>query len=245
MTQQRQKFLFVLTSHDQLGESGGKTGFHFLEMSDPYYILQDHGLEVELASIKGGNPPADPESLKEAQKKEESVKRFLSDKEALRKLKNTLKIDDVNMKAYEGIYLPGGHGTMWDFPSSQGLKRAVEEAWKSGKMVAAVCHGPAGFVEARKENGEPLVKNRRLNCFTDEEERTVGKDDIVPFLLETRLRKLGCLFDNTSPFQAIVVEDSHLITGQNPPSASLVANAILRTLGISPYQQNTTSEAAA
>jgi putative intracellular protease/amidase len=232
MTEKNKKFLFVLTSHATLGDSGEKTGFHLSEMADPYYILEEHGFKVDLASIKGGEPPIDPASAKETT---ESGKRFQKDTAAMKKLKSTLKIDDVDMSEYAGIYMAGGHGTMWDFPSSKGLQKAIEDAWKKDKVVAAVCHGPAAFVNAKNKEGEPLVKNRRVNSFTDEEERLVKKDKVVPFLLETRLHEQGGLFEHEQPFQGLVVEDSNLITGQNPKSASLVANGILRTLGISPY----------
>jgi putative intracellular protease/amidase len=232
------KFLFVLTSHDRLGKTDEKTGFHYSEMADPYYILQDHGVGVDIASIDGGEPPADPGSLEKSEDDiPESVRRFLNDDAAVEKLKSTIHIDDVQMDQYAGIYFPGGHGTMWDFPTSEGLKKVVEAAWNSKKIVAAVCHGPAAFVSAVDKDGKPLVKNRRVNCFTDEEERKVKKDKIVPFLLESKLRELGALIEKEQPFEAFIVEDSHLITGQNPKSAPLVANAILRVLGISPYQE--------
>lgn len=235
----KKKFLFVLTSHDKLGNTDDKTGFHFSEMSDPYYILQDHGIEVELASIKGGNPPADPSSVDydDRDKNADSVNQFLDDKDAMKKLKATVKIDAVNIADYDGVYLPGGHGTMWDFPENKALQSLLNKAWTSEKIVAAVCHGPAAFVKLEDENGEPRVKNRRLNCFTDEEEESAGKDDVVPFMLERRLRDLGAVFEKEIAGQGIAVEDSYLITGQNPKSASLVANAILNTMGISPYSK--------
>ncbi len=226
------KFLFVLTSHDTLGDTEEKTGFHFSEMADPYYILEDHGVEVHLASIRGGEPPADPASLKEPS---ESVKRFQKDDAAMKKLKATQKIADVNVSDYDGIYLPGGHGTMWDFPNSSGLQKAIETIWQQDKIIAAICHGPAGFVSARDEDGNPLVKNHRINCFTDEEERKVKKDQIVPFMLETRLHELGAIFEHADPFQPICVDDGRIITGQNPASAEMVANTMLRAVGISPY----------
>lgn len=241
----RQKFLFVLTSHDRLGNTDEKTGFHYSELADPYYILQDHGVDVDLASIAGGEPPADPASLEKNQDDiPESVRRFINDDAAMAKLKSTKAIDSVQMENYAGIYMPGGHGTMWDFPESKGLKKAIEEAWNSQKLVAAVCHGPAAFISAVDKDGKPIVQNRRVNCFTDEEERKVKKDKIVPFLLESKLRELGALVEKEQPFEAFLVEDSHLITGQNPKSASLVANAILRSLGISPYQKNEEREVA-
>lgn len=230
----KQKFLFVLTSHGELGDTGEKTGFHFQEMSDPYYILQEHGIEVDLASIKGGEPPADPKSEKD---KAESVQRFQKDKDAMAKLQATKKIDQINISDYAGIYLPGGHGTMWDFPDNKALQKAIEQAWADKKVVAAVCHGPAGFVNVKDKEGNPFFKNRRINSFTDAEEQAAKKDKIVPFLLQSKLKNLGGLFETTDPGQAIVVEDSNLITGQNPPSAALVANGILRTLGISPFTQ--------
>ncbi|MGQ0527293.1 MAG: type 1 glutamine amidotransferase domain-containing protein [Alphaproteobacteria bacterium] len=237
------KFLFVLTSHDQLGDTGEKTGFHFSEMSDPYYILEDHGVEVDIASIKGGEPPVDPNFLKDPA---DSVTRFKKDAAAMKKLKSTKKIDDVDVKGYEGIFLPGGHGTMWDFPESKGLQNALEKIWKQEKIIAAICHGAAGFVKAKDTEGQPLIKNHRINCFTDEEERKVKKDKVVPFLLETKLHDLGAIFEHAEPFQAIVVDDGRIITGQNPASTELVANTILRAVGISPYidQKQSKDEAA-
>lgn len=235
----KKKFLFVLTSHGALGDTGEKTGFHFVEMSDPYYILQDHDIAVTLASIKGGNPPADPGSVdyENRDQNAKSVNRFLDDRGAMKKLESTVKIDDVTMDDYDGVFLPGGHGTMWDFPDNRALGDVLSEAWTSEKIVSAVCHGPAAFVNLQDRHEEPLVKNRRINSFTDEEERSVEKDAIVPFMLERRLRDLGAIFEHEIPFQGIAVEDSHLITGQNPKSASLVANAILNTMGISPYKK--------
>lgn len=228
----KQKFLFVLTSCDQLGNTGEKTRFHYGEMTDPYYLLQEHDVGVELASINGSEPPADPSSLKNPP---ESVRKFLGDNAAMAKLKSTIKIDDVNMNDYAGIYMPGGHGTMWDFPDSVGLIKAIEDAWTRDKIVAAVCHGVVAFVNANDKNGQPLVMNRRINCFTDEEEQNEKKSEIVPFLLESRLRDLGALIEKEQPGQAHMVEDGNLVTGQNSKSAILVANGILRSMGISPY----------
>lgn len=235
----KKRFLFVMTSHDKLGDTGDKTGFHFVEMSDPYYILQDHGITVDLASVKGGQPPADPDSVdyEDRNENEDSVNRFLEDASAMKKLKSTMRVAEADIKNYDGVYLPGGLGAMWDFPDNKDLQKLLQDAWRLKKIVGAVCHGPAAFVGLQDENGVPLVRNRRLNCFTNDEEEASGKDDIVPFLLETRLRDLGAVFEKEIPFQGIVVEDSHLITGQNPKSASLVANAMLNTMGISPYGQ--------
>jgi len=239
----KNKILFILTSQRQLGDTGEETGFHFSEMAEPYYILQEHGVEVTLASIKGGTAPIDPGSLKDDDPaRQEIIDRFQDDPQAMDKLKNTAPVADIDIAGFDGLYLPGGHGTMWDFPDNKALQALLTKAWEQEKVIGAVCHGPAAFVNAKDSNGEPLIKNRRLNSFTNEEETEVEKDNVVPFLLESRLREQGALFDKEQPFQAFVVEDSHLLTGQNPASAPLVANAILRCLGISPYHKD---EAAA
>jgi putative intracellular protease/amidase len=227
------KILFVLTSHDRLGSTGQKTGFHFSEMSDPYFILEDNGVKVSIASIKGGAPPADPESVDHENSSDtpESVKRFLDDLQAADKLEHSLKLEDVIADDFDGLYLPGGHGTMWDFSNNKTLAKLVSDFWSQGKIVASVCHGAAGLLDAIDINGEALVKNREVNSFTDEEERKIKKDSIMPFLLESRIRELGGKFEKVDPFQGIVVTDGQLITGQNPPSAPKVAYQMLNQLG--------------
>jgi putative intracellular protease/amidase len=233
MTGDKAKFLFVLTSHDKLGNTGQKTGFHFSEMADPYYLLKNAGVEVDLASIAGGRPPADPGSLKNNPgENPESVRRFLETPEDKNKLDNTLPVSTVNIDEYDGIYMPGGHGTMWDFPTNEALTRLIEAAWKEDKIVAAVCHGPAAFIAVRDENGDPLVQDRRINSFTDAEEKKVERDNVVPFLLQDKLRALGAIFESAPPFEEIVVIDGRLITGQNPASAPGVGRAILKKLGL-------------
>lgn len=229
------KFLFVLTSHDRLGTTDQKTGFHFSEMSDPYFILEDNGVDVSIASVQGGAPPADPGSVdyKDRTKNPESVNRFLDDLQALDKLEHSLKLEDIVADDFDGLYLPGGHGTMWDFPCNPTLAKLVSDFWLQDKIVASVCHGAAGLLDAVDENDEPLVKNREVNSFTDEEERKIKKDDIMPFLLESRIRELGGKFEKADPFEGIVVTDGQLITGQNPPSAPKVAHQMLNQLGVS------------
>lgn len=232
MTEKTPAILFVLTSHNTLGDTDQRTGFHFSEMSDPYYILKDSGIMVDLASIQGGRVSADPESVKEGPGgNPESVQRFLDTPEDREKLENTIPVAAADMARYEGVYLPGGHGTMWDFPDSEELTKLIEDAWEQDKIVAAVCHGPAALIAARDREGAPLVQDRRVNSFTDNEERKVEKDDIVPFLLESKLRALGAIFEGAPPFQEIVIIDGPLITGQNPASAAGVGQAILRKLG--------------
>lgn len=237
-SQEHKKILFVLTSHDRLGGSGEKTGFHWSEMTDPYFYLQDNGVEVTLASIKGGEAPADPASLRDEEgKTPESVTRFHKDAKAMKKLKSTLKVDDVKLDEYDGIYLPGGHGTMWDFPRNAALIHAIEQFWADGKIVAAVCHGPAAFLNACDEKGKPLVKGRMVNSYTNDEETESGKDAIVPFMLETELRRLGGLFESDYPWAGIVVRDGQLMTGQNPKSALPLGRAILSALGLTPHSE--------
>lgn len=236
MDRKPQKFLFVLTSQETLGDTGEKTGFHFSEMAEPYYILEDHGVDVVLASINGGQPPADPSSVEKPGGKKDIVERFHADDDAMERLASTQPVDQIDIAEFEGVYLPGGHGTMWDFADNAALTALIEKAWRSGKIVAAVCHGPAGFLNVKDERGDPLVKNRYVNSFTDEEERKTGKDKTVPFLLESALREKGALFEHEAPQQAYMAQEGRLITGQNPASASLVANAILRALGISSYK---------
>lgn len=231
----QKKFLFILTSHNLLGNTKEKTGFHYNEMAEPYYLLQDHSIEVDLASVQGGEPPADPSSLrKNLQENPENVRRFMNDKSAMSKLKSTLHINNISIDNYVGLYLPGGHGTMWDFPNNITLKKIIEKAWVDQKIIAAVCHGSAALVNVRDKNGIPLVKGQRVNCYTDEEEKRSGKDKFVPFLLERRLRELGAIIEKSPPNHPCIVQDSYFITGQNSKSAALVAQAILHSLKIFP-----------
>lgn len=225
--------LFVLTSHTQLGESDKKTGFHFEEMSTPFYVLEDNAIRVEIASVAGGRAVPDPGSVDtdNDENNPETVRRFRGDEAAMRKLENTLPLDTVEPDVYDGIYLPGGHGTMWDFPENQHLARIIEKHYQDGKIIGGICHGPAGFVSARTPDGEPIVKGRHINCFTDAEEKEVGLDDTVPFLLESKLRDLGAIIEKADPFQTKVVRDRLLVTGQNPASADGVGLEMIRALG--------------
>lgn len=228
----KKPFLFVLTSHDSLGNSHDKTGFHFSEMAEPYLILTEAGIEVELASVKGGEPPVDPGSIEDADEREQAIiTQFKNDERAVNKLVRTKTLEDVNMDDYSGVFFPGGHGTMWDFVDNPALTALVEKAWADNKILAAVCHGPAAFIDAKNGDDKPLVSGKEINSFTDEEEKKIGKDKIVPFLLETRLRARGALFQGTDCFKPCLIVDGNFITGQNPVSARGVAQAILEKLG--------------
>lgn len=220
------KALIVLTSYAKLGDTGRETGFHYEEFTTPFYALQDAGVTVDLASVQGGQPPYDPGSLPDDEgKRAESVTRFLNDSRAKRQLSQTIALREVNSQQYDLLYLPGGHGTMWDLPESSALVDIISEMHAAGKFLCAVCHGPAGFVNARSEkDSEPVVKGVKISCFTDEEERQIELDGTVPFLLESKLKEQGAEIVKTGPFKSCAVRDGQFITGQNPASlASLSA----------------------
>jgi len=224
------KILMVVTSSATMDGQSEPTGLWFEELATPYYAFTDAGASVTLASIKGGPAPIDPRSLKARGKNEASVERFLDDAAASAALKGTIPITDVEPMAYDAVFLPGGHGTMWDLPESAELAALIGKAWAEGKVVAAVCHGPAALVGVKDETEEPLVKGRRVTSFSDSEERAVGLDKVVPFLLETRLRELGGRYECASDFQPFAVADGRLVTGQNPSSSGLTAKLTLQAL---------------
>ncbi|MBW4621664.1 MAG: type 1 glutamine amidotransferase domain-containing protein [Cyanosarcina radialis HA8281-LM2] len=230
MSQTPPRILIVITSHDRLGNTDEKTGFWLEELASPYYVFVDAGAEVTLASIRGGQPPLDPKSdLPESQT--ESTKRFIADESAKAKLENTIAIASLNPAGYDAIFLPGGHGTMWDFPTNPTLTQTIEAFDRQQKLIAAVCHAPAALVPAKSKSGEPLVKGRIITGFTDSEEKAVKLEGVVPFLLETRLRELGGNFQTVADFAPHVEQDGNLITGQNPASSEPAAERVLRSLG--------------
>lgn len=225
------KILMVLTSHDRLGDTDRQTGFFFEELAAPYWAFVDAGHEVEIASVAGGKVDPDPSSLAENEdERPESVRRFLDDPKAMAKLENTQAVGAVDPQQYDGIFLPGGHGTMWDFPRNTALAEMVSAIYDRGGVVGAVCHGPAGLVNARRPDGEPLVKGKRINGFTNAEEEAVGLADVVPFLLQSRLEELGADFEHGEPFGAHAVRDGRLVTGQNPASSQKTAELMLEAL---------------
>lgn len=197
------KILMILTSHATMGDAGKPTGAWFEEVATPYYAFVDAGAQVDVASIQGGRVPIDPRSVKPRGENEVSVDRFLGDATASRKIEYSMKIENVSAAGYDVVFLPGGHGTMWDLPNSTALARVVSQAWRDGKVVAAVCHGPAGLVGATDEGGKPIVAGRRVSAFTNAEEQAAGLTDVVPFLLETRLRELGARFEGGGRLSAL------------------------------------------
>ncbi|MGE5477264.1 MAG: type 1 glutamine amidotransferase domain-containing protein [Bacteroidales bacterium] len=224
--------LFILTSHDRLGDTGRSTGFYYEELATPYWALADAGVAVDIASIAGGTAPHDPGSLGAPGTRPASVERFVGDSAAMHKVRSTLAVEEVRAEDYDAIFLPGGHGTMWDLPTSTALAALLGRAFDLGKVIGAVCHGPAGLVGAKRADGKPIVADLRVNAFTDAEERAVGLTQVVPFLLESRLRQLGARFECGGNFQCHAVRDGQLVTGQNPMSSAAVAAEMLAALGL-------------
>lgn len=219
------RVLFVLTNHDELGDTGEETGYYLPEAAHPYRVLREAGHEVEFVSPEGGAVPMDPESR---DLDDEANAAFLeAEGDAL---ESTLAADEIDPSDYAAIYFAGGHGTMWDFPDCRPLAEATARIWEDGGVVGAVCHGPAGLVNVRLSDGSYLVDGREVSCFTNEEERAVDCDDVVPFLLETRLEERGATVLKAEPWQEKVVVDDRLVTGQNPASAEGVGEAMARAL---------------
>lgn len=221
------RILMVLTSQATMGDSNRPTGVWFEELTTPYYHFTDAGFEVVLASPKGGLVPVDPQSREEATS---SVVRFTSDAKAMSQLENSLPLVEVSSTDYAAIFLPGGHGTMFDLPDDSVLAVLLEAFWQDRKVVAAVCHGPAGLLGARDEQGNPLVAGRKVSAFSNDEEDAAGLSDAMPFLLETRIRELGGLYEGAPKFEPYAVKDGRLVTGQNPMSSELVAQLTIQAI---------------
>ena len=223
------KMLFVLTSHDRLGDTGKKTGFWLEEFASPYYVLKDAGAAITLASPKGGQPPCDPTSdLPE--NLTESTKRFRADKAAQAKLANTTRLIEVSAADFDAVFYPGGHGPMWDMPDNATSIALIEAFVNADKTVAAVCHAPAAFVNVRGKDGEYLVKGKRVTGFTNAEEEAVGLTAVMPFLLEDRLKERGGVYSKGANWAPHVQVDGKLVTGQNPASSGPAAKALLKLL---------------
>ncbi len=223
------KALLVLTSHRQLGDTGRGTGFYYDEMAAPYWALVDAGVDVTLASVAGGEAHADPKTLVEPDKRPLMVARFMDDAEAMAKLATTTKASVVDGSEYDCVFFPGGHGAMWDF-DSETIGGIATRAWAAGAIVGAVCHGPASLLKAKAEDGSPLVQGRRVNSFTDSETEQIELIGVEPFLLETELRRLGGLFENSGNFTSHSVRDGRLITGQNPQSTAAVCDLLTQAM---------------
>jgi putative intracellular protease/amidase len=221
----------ILTSTDKLGEDGAPTGFYWEELAVPYWAFRDEGYSVDLASIQGGLPPADPSSDDDPQARPRAVRRFMEDTEAMNALKNTTPVADVDPQRYDGVFLPGGHGAMWDFHQTPKVAATVSTIHERGGVIGAVCHGPAGFLGTMRSDGTPLLKGREVNCFTNSEEKAIGLTDVVPFLLEDELKAEGAVFERSSEdFCGFAIRDARIVTGQNPDSSAAVAEYMLAAL---------------
>lgn len=224
------KILMILTSHDELGDTGEKTGFWLEEFAAPYYVFKDAGADITLASPAGGQPPLDPKSdAPDAQT--EATKRFKDDPDSQKALATTHKLDEVTPSRFDAVFYPGGHGPMWDLAENKTSIELIENAIADGKPVAAVCHAPAALRHVKGPDGEPLVKGKKVTGFSNSEEEAVGLTDIVPFLLEDMLAEQGGTYSKGEDWASYVLEDGLLITGQNPASSEEAAKMLLAKLG--------------
>jgi putative intracellular protease/amidase len=220
-----QRVLFVLTSHDTLGNTGKETGFYLSEVTHPYAAFEKAGIEVEFVSPKGGKAPMIGIDL------EDSInKAFLDDATKVAKVEDTLPPEHIDPARYDAIFYAGGHGTMWDFHNNAQLDQIAATIYEAGGVVGAVCHGPAGLVNLKLSNGSYLVSGKTVSSFTNEEETAVGLSDVVPFLLEATLIERGATHTKAPNFQPHVVVSDRLVTGQNPASATGVGEEMIKLL---------------
>ncbi|MTI21212.1 type 1 glutamine amidotransferase domain-containing protein [Fulvivirga sp. RKSG066] len=223
--QKKEKILFVVTSHGEKGDTGEPTGYYLSEVAHPWAVLMDAGYEIEFVSPEGGSVPVDGFDV------EDPINRkFWLDKEYQIKLNHTKKPNEVNPDDYVAIHFAGGHGTMWDFPNNKKLAKIASTIYEKNGVVSAVCHGPAGLVNIKLSNGKYLVDGKTVSTFTNEEERAVELEDVVPFLLETKLEERGAIISKADNWQSKVSVDGRLITGQNPASAHDLGKAIVEVL---------------
>src|SRR5271169_877267 len=222
------KILMVLTSHNQLGNTGRPTGFWLEEFAAPYFVFRDAGVELTLASPKGGQPPLDPKSDLPENQTPAQV-RFKKDAAAQKALANTRLLADMKAEDFDTVFYTGGHGPMWDLAESPVSIALLESFYNSGKPIALVCHS-SGALRHVKYKGEPLVKGKRVTGFTNGEEADVQLTHVVPFLVEDELLRLGAVFEKVADWQPFSIVDGRLVTGQNPASSTSAAQALLKLL---------------
>jgi len=225
------KILMVLTSHDQLGDTGRKTGFWLEELAAPYYAFRDAGAEVVLASPKGGQPPLDPKS-NESSFQTDLTRRFEADAAAKAQLAATLRLDSVSQADFATVFYPGGHGPLWDLAEDQNSISLIESFVAAAKPVALVCHAPGVLRHVRAPDGKPLVEGKKVTGFTNTEEEGMGLTEVVPFLVEDELKAKGGLYSKGPDLAPYVVSDGFLITGQNPKSSGLAAKFLIDQLAM-------------
>lgn len=221
--------LMVLTSHDQLGDTGKKTGFWLEEFAAPYYVFKDAGASVTLASPKGGQPPLDPKS-DAADAQTDATRRFKDDADAQAQLASTQRLSEVTIDGFDAVFFPGGHGPLWDLAEDADARRLIEGFAAADRPVGAVCHAPAVFRHTQGPDGKSLVSGRRVTGFTNTEEDGVGLTDVVPFLVEDMLKANGGTYEKGADWASFVLTDGKLVTGQNPASSEDAAKALLKLL---------------
>jgi len=219
------KVLFVLTSHDKLGDTGNKTGFWIEEFANPYYSLLDKGVEITVATPEGGKAPIDPTSDSEDNQTEDT-RRFKDDEAAQKVINNTRKISDVKEQDFDGVFYPGGHGPLWDLSNDEKSIKLIESFNEAGKPIAFVCHAPAALKNVKAKDGNALVKGKKVTGFTNSEEEAVQLTDVVPFLVEDMLKENGGIYSKEADWNEYAVTDGNLITGQNPQSSGAVASRL-------------------
>lgn len=223
------KILFVVTSHDQLGNTGKKTGLWIEEFAAPYFYFTAQGAEITVASPKGGQAPVDPKS-NDPEFQTESTRKYFADAAAQEKLAHTVLLTKVNQKDYDAVYYPGGHGPMWDLSEDKNSARLIESFIKNNKPVALVCHAPAALKNVKAANGQSLIKGKKVSAFTNTEETAVQLNKVVPFLLEDMLTSKGADYQKGEDWHPFAVRDGLLFTGQNPQSSLLVAQKLMTYL---------------
>ncbi len=219
------KVLFVLTSHDEIKTKGTKTGFWLSELTHPFFEFTNNGVDTDIVSIGGGDAPIEPRSLK---LEDPENKKFMA--EHKKRLKNLRRLSSVDAKNYKAIYFVGGHGAMWDFVDSKIVSSVALAIYDNSGVVAAVCHGPAAFASIQKPDGVYLVKGKKVAGFSNDEEKAIQHEKHVPFLLEDKLKQIGGIYSKASVFQAHVVVDQRIVSGQNPASAKAVAKEVLKLI---------------
>ena len=226
-TQSKNKVLFVITNHEELGDTGKKTGYFLREVSYPYKAITEAGYNIDFVSPKGGPTPMDPGSN---DMDDEVNKAFTDDASIMNRLQNTMSPSEINPDNYDAIMYAGGHGTMWDFPNSEVLATIAVSIYEHGGVLGAICHGPAGLVNMKLKDGTYLVAGKRVASFTDEEERAIELENVVPFLLASKLEEHGAIHTKAENFKPHVEVDGRLVTAQNPPSAKSMGEVMVKVL---------------
>jgi len=224
------RILMVLTSHDQLGDTGKKTGFWLEEFAAPYYVFKDAGADITLASPKGGQPPLDPKS-DDADAQTDATRRFKGDLDAQKELASTALLSSVKADDFDAVFYPGGHGPLWDLAEDAQSIALIEKTFAAGKPLALVCHAPGVLRHTKAPDGSPLVKAKKVTGFTNSEEEAVQLTQVVPFLVEDMLKAHGGNYSKGADWAPYVLTDGMLITGQNPASSEQGAHALLKLLG--------------